>query len=514
MNLVFYGRYSDSGQSEQSIDGQRKVCYDFAERNNYRIIAEYIDRATTGTEADNRPEFQRMIADSAKRQFQGILVYQLDRFARNRYDSATYKAKLKKNGVKVLSARENITDDASGVLMESVLEGMAEYFSAELSQKVKRGMALTAEKCEFTGSGVPLGYKIVDKKFAIDEDEAPIVKRIFEMYIAGNTMADIIRYLNECGLKTKYGNSYNKDSIRRILINRKYLGIYIYSDIEIPDGIPRIIDDVTFQQAQILLEKNKKAPARAKTIEENYLLTSKLFCGHCECAMTGMSGKSSTGKIHQYYSCVTQRKRGDCNKKAVQKEYIEDLVVTEILNTLTDKYISDIAQKISDLSAKESNTDIIKRLKKLLKENESATANLIKAIESGKAVDVISAQIEKRQSERSDLETQLAKEKMIRPALTFDEVKFFFEKFKGGNVNDFAFRSALIDTFINKIYLYDGEDARAEIYCNASDTKINCSIDKPIKSSSMEQLARQERLELPTLCLEGRCSILLSYWRT
>jgi DNA invertase Pin-like site-specific DNA recombinase len=146
MNLVFYGRYSDSGQSEQSIEGQRKICYEYAERNGYKIIGEYIDRALTGT-SDNRPEFLRMINDSVKRQFQGVLVYQLDRFARNRYDSATYKARLKKNGVKVLSARENISDDASGVLMEAVLEGMAEYFSAELSQKVKRGMALTAQKC-------------------------------------------------------------------------------------------------------------------------------------------------------------------------------------------------------------------------------------------------------------------------------------------------------------------------------------------------------------------------------
>ena len=128
MNLVFYGRYSDSGQSEQSIEGQRKVCYEFAERNGYRIIAEYLDRATSGTEAENRPEFQRMIADSAK------------------------------------------------LLMEGVLESMAEYFSSELSQKVVWGMALIASKCEFTGSGVPLGYKIIDKKFAINEEEAPIVQ--------------------------------------------------------------------------------------------------------------------------------------------------------------------------------------------------------------------------------------------------------------------------------------------------------------------------------------------------
>ena len=511
MKLVFYGRYSDSGQSEQSIEGQRKACYDFAERNGYRIIAEYIDRATSGTEADNRPEFQRMIADSAKRQFQGILVYQLDRFTRNRYDSATYKARLKRNGVKVLSARENITDDASGVLMESVLEGMAEYFSAELSQKVKRGMTLTAEKCEFTGSGVPLGYKIVDKKFAINDDEAPIVKRIFEMYLAEKTMADITRYLNENGVKTSKGNPYNKDSIRRILTNRKYLGIYFYRDIEVIGGVPQIIDDVSFKQAQILLEKNKKAPSRTKTVEEQYLLTTKLFCGHCLCAMTGMSGKSVTGKIHQYYSCVTQRKRGDCKKKSVQKTLIEDLVVNKIHSTLTDEYIDDIARKVSDLSEKERNSDNIKRLKALLKENETATENLIKAIETGKAVDVISAQIEKRQSERSDLESQLAYEIMVHPVLSFDEVKFFLEKFKNGDINDIAYRTALIDTFVNRIFVFDGEDARIEIYCNASDIRINCAINEPLNSSSMAQLAPSTRFELMTFRLGGGRSILLSY---
>jgi DNA invertase Pin-like site-specific DNA recombinase len=295
MNVVFYGRYSDSGQSEQSIEGQRKVCYEFAERNGYRVIAEYIDRATTGTN-DSRLEFQRMIADSAKRQFQGVLVYQLDRFARNRYDSATHKARLKKNGVKVLSARENISDDASGVLMEAVLEGMAEYFSAELSQKVKRGMALTAQKCEFTGAGVPLGYKIADKKFAVDEATAPIVKRIFEMYLGGMTMAEIIRYLNDNGVKTSYGNPYNKDSICRILTNRKYLGIYIYDGIEVPGGIPQIIDDKTFSDAQLLLDKNKKAPSRLKAIDENYLLTPKLYCGHCLSTITGESGTSVQAK--------------------------------------------------------------------------------------------------------------------------------------------------------------------------------------------------------------------------
>ena len=549
MNVVFYGRYSDSGQSEQSIEGQRKVCYEFAERNGYRVIAEYVDRAQTGTN-DSRPEFQRMIADSAKWQFQGVLVYQLDRFARNRYDSATNKAKLKKNGVKVLSARENIAEDASGVLLESVLEGMAEYFSAELSQKVKRGMALTAQKCEFTGSGVPLGYKIVDKKFAIDDNSAPIVKRIFEMYLAGNTMAEIIRHLNENGVKTSKGNPYHKDSIRRILTNNRYLGIYTYGDIEIPGGIPRIIDDATFRDTQALLEKNKKAPARLKAFDENYLLTTRLYCGHCKCAMTGESGTSSTGSIHQYYKCVTVRKHGDCKKKPVKKKYIEDLVVSNVLATLTHDTIDDMAKKISDLSAKEGNSDNLKRLKKLLKENEVATVNLINAIESGKAVDVLSAQIEKRQAERADLEIQLAREKMVRPILSYNDVKFFFEKFKSGDANDYSYRIALVDTLVDRIYLYDGDNARTEIYCKASnhvtmqpldsvwiaaphsearndgssettgqtksdssgasENNENCAINEQ-NSSYIAQLAPSTRFELMTFRLGGGRSILLSY---
>jgi DNA invertase Pin-like site-specific DNA recombinase len=502
LNVVFYGRYSDASQTEQSIEGQRKVCYEWAERNGYKIIAEYIDRALSGTEADNRPEFQRMIADSAKRQFQGVLVYQLDRFARNRYDSATHKNKLKKNGVKVLSAKENITDDASGVLMEAVLEGMAEYFSVELSQKVKRGMALTAQKCEFTGAGVPLGYKIVDKKYAVDPETAPIVKRIFEMYLGGMTMAEIIRYLNENGVKTSFGNAYNKNSIRRILKNRRYLGIYKYNDIEIPGGVPQIVDEKTFADAQVLLEKNKKAPARLKALAENYLLTTKLFC-QCGSPMTGESGHSRTGAIHQYYKCNTARKHGDCKKKPVKKAYIEDKVIEYIMNDLTDEKINDMATKISALSAKDGNTEIIKRLKDLLKENEEATANLIRAIETGKAVEMLTSQIEKRQAERTDLEAQLAVEKMIRPVLTYDDIKFFFEKLRKGDTNDYSYRVILMDVLVERIYLYEGDDPRLEIYCRASDQKMTCPINEP-QGSFIGQLAPRARIERATLRLGDR----------
>ena len=159
-NAVIYARYSPgSKQNYQSIEGQLKECYAFAERSDLRVVREYVDEHLTGTN-DKRTQFLQMIEDSKRKGFQFVVVYQLDRFARNRYDSATYKAKLKKNGVRVLSAKENITDDASGILIEGVLESMAEYYSAELSQKVKRGIAISASKCKFFGGGIPLGYKV------------------------------------------------------------------------------------------------------------------------------------------------------------------------------------------------------------------------------------------------------------------------------------------------------------------------------------------------------------------
>ena len=468
MNVVIYARFSSHSQNEQSIEGQLKVCYEYAKQKGYNIISEYIDRAISGKEAENRLEFQRMINDSAKRQFEGVLVYQLDRFARNRYDSAIYKAKLKKYGVRVLSAKENISDDASGILMEAVLEGMAEYYSVELSQKIKRGLNINAEKGLAIGGMKILGYKIEDKHYVIDENTAPIVKKIFDMYISGKTMADVIRYLNQIGAKTALGNEFNKNSIRRILTNKKYIGIYTYKGVEMSGNIPRIIDDETFKHAVSRLEKNKKAPARAKAKEEIYLLSTKIFCGHCNTSIVGVSGTSRNKTIHQYYQCSNNRKK-KCTLKPVKKSYIEDLVIDTVMKILTPEKIDMIAKNICELSEKESNTDTLKRLKKKLKENETATNNLIKALESGKAIDIISAQIEKRQLEKQNLEVQIAREKIMKPKLEVEHVKFFFEKFLYGDLSDINFRQSLVDTFINKVYLFEDKLC---VICNAKDSKI------------------------------------------
>ena len=179
MNVVIYARYSSHSQTEQSIEGQLHTCYEYAKNNGYFVVGEYIDRAQSGT-TDGRAEFQRMIADSDKHTFEGVLVYQLDRFARNRYDSAINKAKLKKNGVRVISARENISDDASGILVEGVLESMAEYYSAELSQKIRRGMDINAEKCLSNGSNPGLGYYVDEPKTKKGARQIPMSEKVYQ----------------------------------------------------------------------------------------------------------------------------------------------------------------------------------------------------------------------------------------------------------------------------------------------------------------------------------------------
>ena len=473
MNIVIYARYSSDRQTEQSIEGQLKECYAYAQRNDYNTVGEYIDRAISGT-TDHRPEFQRMIEDSNKKHFQGVLVYQLDRFARNRYDSATYKAKLKKNGVRVLSARENISDDASGVLMEAVLEGMAEYYSVELAQKIKRGMDINAEKCLSTGGNLALGFKVENKQILVDPDTAPIVRKIFEMYVEGHTMADIIRYLNANQVKTAYGNDFNKNSLNRILKNKRYIGIYTYCDKEIADGLPRIIDDELFWEAQRIMEKNKKAPARAKA-KVDYILTTKLFCGHCKSAMTGISGTSKTERKYYYYQCVSNRRDKSCDKKIIGKEYIEDLVVNKLRDFLTTDNINTIAKEVVDLCERESNNDNTKRLQKLLRENAKATENLFKALESGQAVDVIADRIAQKKKERDALEHELLLETVQHPVTTITDIRFFLSQFKKGDINSQKYRQGLIDMLVNKIYLYDGE---MTVLCNTQNGHFDVSLDE------------------------------------
>ena len=406
MNVVIYARFSSHSQTEQSIEGQLKVCNEYAAANNYVVVGEYIDRAQSGT-TDNRTEFQRMIADSERHTFEGVLVYQLDRFARNRYDSAINKAKLKKNGVRVLSAKENISDDASGILVEGVLESMAEYYSVELSQKIHRGMQINAQKCLSNGSNPGLGYKVdSERRFYVDEDEAKIVREIFHRYASGETVADIIRDLNSRRITTSLGREFNKNSLHRLLRNRRYIGMYIYKGEETPGGMPQIVDDGLFERVQNILDRNKAAPARSRGKQE-YLLTTKLFCGHCKEMMTGYTGTGKHGNKYHYYICNGAKKKV-CDKNTIQKALIEERVVQACSELLTEEKVKYIADQVYAACKKDGDLLSVKKLKAALKEADSAIENLWVALEKGQSVDMITERIHKREAEKRELEKQLA----------------------------------------------------------------------------------------------------------
>lgn len=260
MNGVIYARYSSDNQREESIEGQIRECTEYAVHQGITVVGSYIDRAMSA-KTDDRPDFQRMIQDSAKRRFDVVIVWKLDRFSRNRYDSAYYKMQLKKNGVRVLSAKENISDRPEGILLESMLEGYAEFYSAELSEKIQRGMKENALKCRYNGGTIPLGYT-TDKEqhYVIDPITAPVVREIFTRYTDGATVTEICESLNERGIQTQNHNAFNKNSLHRMLVNRRYIGEYHYRDTIISDGVPAIIDADLFERVQIRMQKNKKHP--------------------------------------------------------------------------------------------------------------------------------------------------------------------------------------------------------------------------------------------------------------
>ena len=453
MNVVIYARFSSHSQTEQSIEGQLKVCYEYAESNHYTVVGEYIDRAISGT-TDNRAEFQRMISDSDKHTFEGVLVYQLDRFARNRYDSAINKAKLKKNGVRVLSAKENIADDASGILVEGVLESMAEYYSVELSQKIHRGMAINAEKCLSNGSNPGLGFKVdAERRFYVDEEEAAIVREIYERYASGETKAEIIRDLKRRRVKTSLGKEFSPNSLSHLLSNKRYIGVYLYKGKETPGGMPRILDDDLFYRVQSMMNKNKNAPARTHG-EGEYLLTTKLFCGHCKEMMVGYGGTSKTGRQYHYYMCKNARRK-KCAKKIVSKSYIEDRVVNECLKMLTEEKIRFIAKKVAEECAKSPDNLTAKALKKAIREADTAIENLWKAIEQGRAVEMLTERLNKRIVEKAELEAELAIEENKKITLTEAQILAFLDYVCEMPADDANKRRAIINIFVHSIYLYD-----------------------------------------------------------
>lgn len=416
-----------------------------------------------------------------------MIMYTLDRFARNRYDSAIYKAKLKKNGVRVFYAKQPMPDTPEGIILESVLEGYAEYYSENLARSIKRGLKENALHKIAMGS-LALGYKIGEnRQYEIEPVGAKAVQAIFTMYAEGKSQTEIVDWLNNNGFKTSRGNSFNKNSLGRILRNDKYIGVYRYDDVTIEDAIPSIIDKPLFDKVQSLLHHNFASRARNKA-KEDYLLSTKLFCGHCGSPMIGESGTSKTGRMYYYYKCAKRKRGKSCEKKVEKKDWIEELVVRyTVSHVLTDENIELIATRAMELIEKDlQDTSVLIGLQGLLKDTNKKIKNLMAAIEQGIITSTTKERLEELEQERLNIEGQIAREEMKKPLLSKERIVYWLTSFKSGDIKDVEYQRRIIDTLVNSVFVYDNGDKGRRIVLTFN---VSGNNTLTIESSDIEGIA-------------------------
>lgn len=460
---VFYGRYSSANQTEQSIEGQRHVCERFAAENDINIVGEYIDRAMSAT-SDKRPQFQQMIADSRHGSFDTVLVYKLDRFARNRYDSALYKKKLRDNGVRVVSATENITDTPEGIIMEGLLEAMDEYYSAELSRKCKRGIEESFRKGRFRGRNAPFGYKVEDHRLVLDELTAPVAHEVFERFAAGEKQAAIMNDLNARGIPNSVGNKWNKVNMSIMLQSPIYKGVYTLSTLEGEVECPAIVTPELWDKVQ----KEKQAAinkARAGRSDYDYILTGKAVCGECGRPVCGHSvGKN---KRH-YYRCSV------CHKSHVPA----DLLHEAVKRALTEYLSGDKAEEIAAAAYREYIADEAPNTEREIVESELADTerqieNGVRAVLAGTSSTALQAALEELEARRDELTDRLAALGAEKPKLTQEYFEFALRR-----IAEYDFE-ALLKFAVDRVIIM-GE--QAAICVNLTNEKNTPPLDRVLLS--------------------------------
>ncbi|OLU40428.1 hypothetical protein BO224_05400 [Erysipelotrichaceae bacterium NYU-BL-E8] len=490
---VIYARYSSSNQREESIESQLRVCHRFAADHDLEVIREYTDSAISGR-TDQRPAFQHMISDSSKGEFNTVLIYAHDRFSRDKYDTAVYKSKLKKNGVRIISATLPLDDSPESSLMESIMEGFAQYYSENLSRSAKRGLEENALHAKSNGA-TPLGYKVEAGRFVLEPVGAEAVRIIFEMYADGYGKVEICDFLNDRGFKTRRGGEFKRNGLHGILRNERYTGVYIYGDHRHEDALPSIISKELFEIVQKRIEANRYTRGRKKAMEE-YLLSGKLFCGECGATMIGEQGTSSTGQRYHYYKCSKRKNRpGSCSKETERKTDLEDTVVAYICReVLTDDMIEQIAEKEYALLEEEaSNKSLLVSLEAEHEEVTKKIENILAAIEEGIFTPKTKERLIDLEDQQSILADKIVRERLKKPAFTKDHIVFWLEKFRAGDINDFDYKKAVINSLVNSVYLFDeekGNDAKMIIALNIENVPA-----KKLTRSDVLKMVRPMRLE-------------------
>lgn len=442
---VIYARYSAGPrQTDQSIEGQVADCTRYAEAHGLRVVDVYTDHHVSGKSTDGRDEFLRMIDDAGKGLFDVVIVWKVDRFGRDRRDIAIYKHALKKAGVSLLYAAEAVPDGPEGILLESLLEGMAEYYSADLRQKVVRGIRESAKKGRWSVGRLPLGYTRDKEGCPVPDPElAPVIRRIFSDYAAGVPGAEIVRNL------TKQGVKMNKSTIYRILRNERYLGRWVL--LGVPVDVEPLVTEEVFDAVKEKFGTSRNGAASAKV---RYVLSGKCVCSRCGRTMQGASAHGRTG-VYYYYRCPG-RKDGTCDFPQIPAPELEDLVLNATRDVmLTDDMIDALVARMMDIQREDAERSELPRMQKALDDVERRRSNIVKAIEAGAFAPELNDRLLELAEEADALRLEIERAKIKKPLIPEDFLRQWLLSFRDGSVLDDDFAERMAQTFLASVTCFE-----------------------------------------------------------
>ena len=439
---AIYARYSDGPQqTEQSIEGQVHDCEKYAQDHGIQIAEVYADRHISGRSTAGRTEFMRMLDDAKRGAFDTVIVWKIDRFGRNRQDIALAKMQLKKAGVSLKFAAESVPDTPEGIILESVLEGLAEYYSADLSQKVRRGIRENISKGISYGM-IPFGYKLdAERHIIIDEDKAKLVREAFQMHIHGATKKQISAMLAEHGVLSRNGTPYSVNAIFRMLRNERYVGRWSLQRDILPQMA--ILDMETYNLAQKCHKAHRGHPV------EDYILSGLAYC-ECGEPLVGDMCTSKTGAQHRYYMCRSARKKRGCGSGRVRKEVLEDAVVrATVEDMLTDEVIEQICAGIMEYQ--DAEFDPVDGYREQLKEVKRRKKNILDSMENAPGSRSLAERLTALEAEEDELTLKIANANIKHPRLTEEQVRVLLKRYQRMDVSDPDVRRELVRTFVARV---------------------------------------------------------------
>ena len=509
---VLYGRYSSHNQKDISVEQQFEKGYELAAEYGIRIIDTYADRAVSGR-TDKRRDFQRMMTDAAKGKFRYVIAWKSNRMGRNMLEALINEARLQDLGVRVLYVEEDFDDTAAGRFAARSMMNVNQFYSENMAEDIKRGLYDNAANCMVANGHLPYGYKADETlHYAIDEPKAAVIREIFTRVSCGEAFVDIMASLNARGIKTSYGRPWGRSSFQKILSNERYRGIYIYGDVRKEGGIPRIVSDELYFKVQEVIT-TKKNPQGRHRVNGDYLLTGKLFCGHCKSPMTGVSGTGRSGKLHYYYVCQKRRTEKTCEKKNLRRDDIELQVAKAIKRrTLDDDTINWIADSVVEYSQHQESASGIGLLEDQLKDTQRSIKNLMAAIEQGIITPTTKARLMELEKEQSDIDRKITMAKADVIPVNRDQLVGWLKKLQAGDVHDKKYQAELFDTFLIAVYVYDNPDGQdyMKVVFNYAGSKNTVEI--PLDPSVIDNVENIETGAVRLSSAQVHQKYRLSFW--